>query len=122
MMEIKPYDIVEFEGERERVMRLHSYKNEARITSYGWVNKSSLTLLEPFDNPIFNLGDKVLIKPIGYGDRDEYSAGWKWEMDAFINTQSTVVEVDNVQRVCKLANGYWFANYHLENINNYDIV
>lgn len=121
-MDIKPYDIVEFNGERERVMRLHSYKNEARITSYGWVNKSALTLLEPFDNPIFNVGDKVLIKPIGYGDRDEYSAGWGWEMNELINTQSTVTEVDDIERVCKLANGYWFATYHLENLNEYDMI
>lgn len=121
-MKIKPYDIVEFNGERERVMRLHSYKNEARITSYGWVDKSALTLLESVNVPTFEIGDEVFIKPIYHGDRSEYSAGWKWEMDAFINTQSTVTAVDNVQRICKLKNGYWFANYHLENINNYDMI
>lgn len=121
-MNIKPYDIVTFNGERERVMRIHKYKNEARITSYGWVDISDLTLLESFNNPIFNVGDEVFIKPIGYGDRDEYSAGWGWEMDDLINTKSIVTAVDEVERVCKLANGYWFATYHLENINDYDIV
>lgn len=121
-MEIKPYDIVEFNGERERVMRLHPYENEVHITSYGWVDKSAVTLLKSIDVPTFEIGDEVFIKPIESGDCEEYSAGWKWEMDKFVNTQSTVIAVDDIARVCKLANGYWFANYHLENINNYDMI
>lgn len=121
-MEIKPYDIVEFNGERERVMRLHTYKNEVRITSYGWVDKPAVTLLESVDVPTFNIGDEVFIHPIDNGDLGEYSAGWGWEMNELVNTQSTVTAVDEDVLVCKLANGYWFANYHLENINHYDMI
>ena len=121
-MDIRPYDIVEFNGEQYRVMSVRAYINEVRIASYGWVDMSGVTLLESIDVPTFNIGDEVFIKPIDNKDRDEYSAGWGGGMDELVNTQSTVVEVDETTQVCKLTNGYWFANYHLENINNYDMI
>lgn len=122
MMDIRPYDIVEFNGEQYRVMSVRPYINEVRIASYGWVDMSGVTLLESIDVPTFNIGDEVFIKPIDDKDRDEYSAGWGGGMDELVNTQSTVVEVDETTQVCKSTNGYWFANYHLENINYYDMI
>ena len=94
MMDIRPYDIVEFNGEQYRVMSVRAYINEVRIASYGWVDMSGVTLLESIDVPTFNIGDEVFIKPIDDKDRDEYSAGWGGGMDELVNTQSTVVEVD----------------------------
>ena len=122
-MELNLYDIVEYNGNKHRIMDIDSYDEDLDLAGVGiWVDPDLVTLVESFTAPTFEIGDEVFIKPIGCGDREEYSAGWKWEMDKFVNTQSTVIAVDDIARVCKLANGYWFAPYHLENINNYDMI
>lgn len=121
-MKIKRYDIVEYCGMYCRVMNINYDDNDAKISPYGWVDLPELKLLESVDVPIFDIGDEVVIHEIDDGDRKYYSADWVDGMDELIGTTSTIVNIDIREGTCRLENGYWFCPYHLEKINDYDII
>lgn len=119
-MEIKQYDIIEYEGELCRVMGI-SMPNNIKISPYGWVDIKSTKLIESVDVPTLDVGDCVSIHGIDPNDEDEYSAAWVEGMDEFVQTTATVEGVDTNIGICKLSNGFWFAPYHLEKIT-YDMI
>ena len=121
-MQIKRYDIVEYHGMHCRVMDVGYYDEDTRISLYGWVPLSSLTLLESVDVPIFNIGDEVLIHPIDGDDVEEYTADWVDGMDELIGTTSKVDKFNTHEQTYRLENGYWFCPYHLEKTNDYDMI
>lgn len=121
-MDIKRYDIVEYHGMTCRVMDVDYDDEDAKISLYGWVNLSSLTLLESVDVPIFDIGDEVLIHPIDDDEYEEYAADWVDGMDDLIGTTSKVDKFDTNEQTYRLENGYWFCPYHLEKINDYDMI
>lgn len=43
-------------------------------------------------------------------------------MDELIGTTSTIVNIDIREGTYRLENSYWFASYHLEKIDDYDII
>lgn len=121
-MKIKRYDLVEHYGMICRVMDIDYDDEDARISLYGLVPLSSLTLLESVDVPIFNIGDEVLIHQIDGDDYEEYTADWVDDMDELVGTTSKVNKFDTHEQIYRLENGYWFCPYHLEKINDYDMI
>ena len=121
-MKIKRYDLVRYCGMPCRVMDINHDDGDVKISLYGWVNLSSLTLIESVDVPIFNIGDEVLINPIDDDEYEEYAADWVEEMDDLIGTTSKVDKFDTYEQTYRLENGYWFCPYHLEKINDYDMI
>ena len=121
-MDIKQNDIVEFRGNPCRVMYISHEDNDLQISPYGWVPQSNVKLLESTHIPTLNVGDEVVIHEIDDGDRKYYSADWVDGMDELIGTTSTIVNIDIREGTCRLENSYWFASYHLEKIDDYDII
>ena len=119
-MEIKQYDIIEYEGEWCRVMGIYMPKR-IKISPYGWVDIKSVKLIESVDVLILDAGDCVLIHDIDPNDGDEYSATWIEGMGEFVQTTAMVEGVDTNIGIYKLSNGFWFAPYHLEKIT-YDMI
>lgn len=120
-MDIKQYDIVEFRGNPCRVMDIDN-DDDILVSPYGWVPLLDVKLLESVHIPTLNVGDEVFIHNIDPGDRIAYSADWVYGMDSLVNTRSTIVDIDIDEGICRLGNSYWFAPYHLEKIDDYDII
>lgn len=119
-MEIKQYDMIEYKGELCRVMDARP-ENHIKISPHGWVPISEVQLIESVIVPIFSIGDNVLINGIDRKDEDEYSATWLPSMDELIDTESTIEDVNEEVGIYLLSNGFWFAPYHLEKDDQYDM-
>lgn len=124
-MEIKRYDIVEYRGEPCRVMQVDYADETVYISGYHhWISASDVKLLKSVTVPTFEIGDKVVIKPISAEDKYSYVAGWDDDMNGMMASQSgpyvikDYFDVDDTYEI----NGFWFAPYHLELSLPYDIV
>lgn len=125
-MTVKISDIVSYEGNHYRVMKRFSQtvcisgKNGNRC-----VPVSDVTIIKSTILPNIKLGDDVIIHDIPRHERDEDMDGvWVYEMDEFIGGIYTVQKTwyhDEYGPLVKL-NGYWFQTYHLELVNNYDMI
>ena len=123
-MEIKRYDIVEFHGERHRVMYVDRRDDTIYISGYNrWIGIQDVQLLESVEIPIFKSGDEVVIKPIPTEEKVAYTTGWDDQMDDMVGNQYThVIEDCFVEDGAYQINDIWFAAYHLESTPTYDIV
>lgn len=124
-MEIKRYDIVEYRSEPCRVMQVDYADETVYISGYHhWIGASDVKLLKSVTVPTFEIGDKVVIKPISAEDKYSYVAGWDDDMNGMMASQSgpyvikDYFDVDDTYEI----NGFWFAAYHLELAPTYDIV
>ena len=124
-MKIKRYDIVEYRGEPCRVMQVDYADETVYISGYHhWISASDVKLLESVTVPTFEIGDKVVIKPISAEDKYSYVAGWDDDMNGMMDSQSgpyvikDYFEGDDTYEI----DGFWFAAYHLELSLPYDIV
>ena len=122
-MTVKVGDIVRYSGRNVRVMRIGS---SIVLSYFGLVNDrlDNFEVIEPYDPPKFEVGDKITILDIPKHERAHYGPGWRSEMTQMIGSTQTITEVrDDTylgQRV-KLGS-WWFQTYHLEKINDFDIV
>ena len=122
-MDIKVGDIVRFEGRNVRVLRISS---SILLSYFGPVRVSlnNLELIKSYDSPKFEVGDSAIILDIPNSERMHYGPGWQYEMTQMIGSTQTVTEVRDDkylgQRV-RLSD-WWFCTYHLENVNDYDII
>lgn len=122
-MDIKVGDIVRFEGRDVRVLRISS---SILLSYFGPVrgDLANLELIESYDSPKFEVGDSVTILDIPNIERMHYGPGWQYEMTQMIGSTQTVTEVrcdKHLGQRVRLS-GWWFCTYHLENINDFDIV
>lgn len=122
-MDIKVGDIVRYKGRNVRVLRVGS---SILLSYFGPVRDSldNLELIESYDSPKFEVGDSVTILDIPNSERMHYGPGWQSEMTQMIGSTQIVTGVRDdaylYQRI-KLGN-WWFQTYHLEKINDYDII
>lgn len=125
-MAVKIGDIVSYEGNDYRVMKRFSQtvcisgKNGNHCAPV-----SDVTIIKSTILPNIKLGDDVIIHDIPQHERNEEMDGvWVCEMDEFIGGVYTVQKTwyhDEYGPLVKL-NGYWFQTYHLELVNNYDMI
>lgn len=62
-MDIKPFDIVEFNGDHYRIKSIDG-KEKIRLIGGPWVSECDVTLIESVTVPKFEIDDEVLINPI----------------------------------------------------------
>ena len=121
-MDIKQYDIVKYQGENCRVMHIDYEDNCVKISPYGWVPISDVELVESVVVPVFKPGDTVIIHPIDNKECECYTTSWIYPMGHCVGKTATILDVDTHDGSYKLSNTFWFAPYHLEKIDDYDIV
>ena len=60
-MELNLYDIVEYNGNKHRIMDIDSYDEDLDLAGVGiWVDPDLVTLVESFTAPTFEIGDEVM--------------------------------------------------------------
>ena len=121
-MEIKEYDLVKYNGGIYRIMSIMD-QNTITISTYGVVHINSVEFVERTNLPSLSVGDRVIMKPIPSSEKCHYPAGWRDEMSRIIDSGNAykITDVDWGDNTCKVG-GFWFAPYHLEKVEDYDIV
>ena len=127
-MELNLYDIVEYHGNKHRIMSIDSYDGDLDLAGVGvWVDPDLVTLVEPFTPPTFEIGDEVIILPIPPEEQTDYPCGW----DSLFNASASggdvceIMDVDSNARICLVdckVGYFWLATYHLEKLLKYDMV
>lgn len=122
-MTVKVGDIVRYSGCNVRVMRIGS---SIVLSYFGLVNDrlDNFELIESYNPPKFEVGDKITICEIPKEERAHYGPGWRSEMTEMIGSTQIVTEVrddEHIGRRVKLGS-WWFQIYHLEPEYNYDII
>lgn len=124
-MEIKEYDLVRY---RQGIYRVMSISNQTtiKISTYGPVHISSVELVERANLPSLSVGDRVIIKPIPSSERCYYPTGWDDEMSNMVTSCDNcetyfIRDFDWGDNTCKVGD-YWFAPYHLEKVEEYDMI
>ena len=122
-MDIKVGDIVRFEGRDVRVLRIAS---SILLSYFGpvRVGLSDLELIESCKPSKFEVGDSAVILDIPSTERAHYGSGWRSEMTQMIRSTQIVTEIRDDEYLGQRVRlgGLWFQTYHLENINDYDII
>ena len=123
-MEIKDFDMVECDGKIHRVMLSSSYDDEVYIAGCGWVPRSDVKLVESTVVDTFEPGDKVKIKDIPLCEMRHYPHLWKEGMTKMLLHEDLIYTISEKSHICDRykINNMWFAPYHLEKINHFDMV
>lgn len=123
-MEIKDFDMVKCEGKIRRVMLSSSYDDEVYVSGCGWVPRSDVKLVESTVVETFEPGDKVKIKDIPLAEMRDYPHLWKQGMTKMLLHEDRIYTISEKSHVCDRykINNMWFAPYHLEKVNHFDIV
>lgn len=121
-MEIKEYDLVKYQNGIYRVMSIVS-PTTMKISTYGPVHINSLGLSERASIPSLSVGDYVIVKAIPGSEKHYYTTGWRDEMTKMVESGemyriSNTDWGDNTFKVGR----FWFAPYHLEKVEDYDMV
>ena len=124
-MEIKEYDLVKYNNSICRVM-LISDQTVAKLSTHGLVHINSLEFVERAKLPSLSVGDRVIVKPIPPSERSRYTTSWVGNMSDMVNNCNNgetyvISAVDWEDNTCKVGD-YWFALYHLEKVEDYDMV
>ena len=127
-MDIKVGDIVEYQGQKYRVLnRVNSSMKELQIFNSfhsAWTYESDVKLVESIQVPTFEIGDHVVVNDIPSCEKTASNGVWVSRMNSRIGD---VFKVENYQNHSQhgplaLLDGLWFRNYHLEKVEDYDIV
>lgn len=121
-MTIKEYDLVKYNNGVHRVMGIIG-QTVVKLSTYGPVHISSVEFEKSATLPSLSVGDRVIVKPIPSSERSHYPVGWRDEMSRIIDSGNAykITDVDWEDNTCKI-DRFWFAPYHLEKIEDYDIV
>ena len=127
-MDIKVGDIVDYDGRHYRVLRC-SQRSKKKLHLFGdfssaLVYESDVKLVESVEVPILNVGDTVLVNDIPSYEKTTSNGVWVGAMNSKIGKTFTVNKFINHDEYGPLAllGDRWFRTYHLEKINDYDIV
>lgn len=132
-MDIKVGDIVTVWGQKQRVMQVH--RRNITLSHTGMVNLDNFErymnmfkdhiIIEHVTLPQLNIGDLVVIRPITMAEKSRYGLMWWPEMDEYIGRVWPVTHIRDTEfdgQIVTLGDGQDFQIYHLEKINDYDIV
>lgn len=123
-MEIKNFDMVECEGKIRRVMFSSDDDDEVYVAGCGWVPRTDVKLVESTVVETFEPGDKVKIKDIPLAEMRDYPHPWKKPMTKMLLHEDRVYTISEKSQICERykINNMWVSPYHLEKVNNFDIV
>ena len=132
---VKVGDLVKFRGELARIVGIDG--NHMSLSGFGWVydiDKSNLELVESAVLPRLQDGDLVYVLDIPANEKSVYGPNWVLGMDHYVTTQTDYkigkLIAHPVQKVRRsqwygtivTIGSYTFQTYHLEPINNYDMI
>lgn len=120
-MTIKPFDIVEFNGDHYRIKCIDR-KGQIRLIGGPWVSECDVTLIESVTVQKFEIDDEVLINPIPLIDKRDYPSTWIDGMGQMINGQVYTIREHDALDNTYLIGHFWFAPYHLTKIKDYDMI
>lgn len=131
-MDIKVGDIVEYVGQRCRVMRHRnvSMTNEHRQFDIRCddfkerVYPSNVTLIESVNIPEFMVGDMAHVDNVPGCERRYEDGFWVPEMDDYIGNEYRVTESEYNSEfgpIVKLGE-WWFNAWHLIPVSEYDMI
>ena len=123
-MEIKDFDMVECEGKIRRVMLSSPHDDNLFVAGCGWVPRTDVKLVESTVVETFEPGDKVKIKDIPLAEMRDYPYPWKKPMTKMLLHEDRVYTIGEKSQICDRykINNMWFAPYHLEKVNHFDMV
>ena len=127
-MDIKVGDIVEYQGRQYRVLKcLQRSKKKLHLFgdfSSALVYESDVKLVNSIKIPTLKVGDTVIINDVPAYEKTALNGVWVGCMDSRIGKIFKVDEFINHDEYGPLVSldDLWFHTYHLEKINDYDIV
>lgn len=129
-MTVKVGDVVQYNGEAQRVMTVSFGANYVTFSESGTVLFPDLSVLDAVNLEIakphqFEPGDRCLIKPIADGERRHYGPGWVTEKNKYVGQTVTVCCTRTSPLFGPLIvidDGREFQTYHLEPVYPYDII
>lgn len=128
-MTVKVGDIVQYNGEAQRVMTVSFGANYVTFSESGTVSFPDLSVLDAVNLEIakphqFEPGDRCFIKPITDGERRRYGPGWASDMGQYVNQILTInnTRISPLFGPLAIINGREFQTYHLEPVYSYDII
>jgi hypothetical protein len=130
-MKIKPGDIVEYRGRQVRVMTMGITSSGPRFTlsHFGWCGATpgdDLKLIKSIPKPTIKDYDDVIVHPISDSEKKNYGVGWGRDMDG-LESSNIAHEITHVQYNDRYGwigriDGYNFQLYHIEAVNNFDMI
>lgn len=130
-IQIKPGDRVRFCDKIVRVMECGvNISNPAfRLSHFGWVGgdlSQNLEVIESIPDVTLKDGDEVIIHNIPKAEKDEYGVIWLTNMENLmmsgkIHTVEKIKYRDDYGWVGRIG-GCTFQLYHIESVNNFDII
>lgn len=128
---IKTGDIVKYHGKIVRVLKcgIRVLDPSFRLSHFGWINRdsaNSIELVESIPDTTLKDGDEVIIHDIPNEEKDAYGVLWMEEMENMM-TSGNVRKVDDIRYSDEYGwigriGGYTFHLYHIESVNNFDII
>ena len=127
-MDIEVGDIVEYQGQKFRVLnRVNSSMKELQIFNSlhsVWTYESDVKLVESIQVPTFEIGDHVVVNDIPSCEKTASNGVWVSRMNSRIGDAFRVENHQNHSQhgPLVLLDGLWFRAYHLEKVEDFDII
>ena len=127
-MNIKVGDIVEYKGETVRLMAVYPSHNRLRLANFGIVigELSNLKLIRSVPPHDIHPDDYIIVRDIPKDEKIKYPFKWGQKREGCVSSDETYKVMshycdENYGNIAYV-NGLWFQTYHLEKINDFDIV
>lgn len=130
-IQIKTGDRVKFRGKIVRVLKCGmSMSNPSfKLSHFGWVDGNSVNnikLVESIPDITLKNGDEVIIHDIPDEEKDAYGVLWLEEMEEMmrsgkVRTIKNIKYSDDYGWIGR-SDGYVFHLYHIESVDNFDII
>ena len=130
-MQIKPGDIVEYRGERVRVMLITDTESipQVKLSHFDWYGAipiDDVKLIESIPEPTIKNHDIVIIKDIPKGEKTHYGVGWGFGMNKLASS-GDAYEITNIHYSYRFGwigciEGYTFQLYHIEPAHLFDMI
>ena len=128
--DLKVGDLIMHRNKPQRIMQADSiYKGRREVfLSISGIILLSGPLIDVIERPSddFNIGDHVIIHPIPTHEKQVYTRPYYSEYNS-ISDGNTIFQIQNVvvnpyRGTSVQVDGRWFMTYHIEKIDDYDIV
>lgn len=130
-MQIKPGDIVEYRGERVRVMLITDTESipQVKLSHFDWYGAipiDDVKLVESIPEPTIKDYDDVTIQPIPIAEKNNYGVGWGFGMNKLASS-GDAHEITNIHYSYRFGwigciEGYTFQLYHIEPAHLFDMI
>ena len=132
-MEIKPGDIVKYQGRHVRVMDMTNtpsgFREQLLLSHFESdmiISVNDVKLIESIPEPTIKNHDIVIIKDIPKGEKTHYGVGWGFGMNK-LTSSGDAYEITNIHYSYRFGwigciEGYTFQLYHIEPAHLFDMI